>query len=118
MRVTRPAATLKVAPGTVVSVKAVNSAGLEGWDWARIDDAVTHRQRQPPGLILGDVLHLVGAALDHGVPLVVPARHLDDPVRPAGEPQLTERQHVRDAAAIAVGDDRLSLARGFCCASS
>ena len=35
MRVTKPAASVKVAPGTVVSVKAVNQRGLEGWDWAR-----------------------------------------------------------------------------------
>ena len=35
MRVTRPAAAVKVAPGTMVSVKAVNQRGLEGWDWAR-----------------------------------------------------------------------------------
>ena len=27
---------LSVAPGTVVSVKAVNARGLEGWDWARV----------------------------------------------------------------------------------
>ncbi len=26
-----------LAPGTVVSVKAVNARGLEGWDWARTD---------------------------------------------------------------------------------
>jgi hypothetical protein len=37
-RVSKPAVTLtNVAPGTVVAVKAVNSRGLEGWDWARID---------------------------------------------------------------------------------
>jgi Tol biopolymer transport system component len=37
MRVTTPSATVpKVAPGTVISVKAVNSRGLEGWDWARV----------------------------------------------------------------------------------
>jgi hypothetical protein len=37
MRVTQPAATVpKAPPGTVISVKAVNSKGLEGWDWARI----------------------------------------------------------------------------------
>jgi len=23
-------------PGTVLSVKAVNARGLEGWDWARV----------------------------------------------------------------------------------
>jgi peptidase M28-like protein len=35
--VTQPRASLpQVAPGTVVSVKAVNARGLEGWDWARI----------------------------------------------------------------------------------
>jgi hypothetical protein len=26
-----------LAPGTTVSVKAVNARGLEGWDWARVD---------------------------------------------------------------------------------
>jgi hypothetical protein len=32
-----PSVTLTaVAPGTVVSVKAVNARGLEGWDWARL----------------------------------------------------------------------------------
>jgi hypothetical protein len=36
MRVTNPAATIASAPpGVVVSVKAVNARGLEGWDWAR-----------------------------------------------------------------------------------
>jgi hypothetical protein len=35
--VTEPRATLdQIAPGSVVSVKAVNARGLEGWDWARI----------------------------------------------------------------------------------
>ncbi|MGE5198513.1 MAG: M28 family peptidase, partial [Rhodospirillaceae bacterium] len=35
-RVTKPAATIAgAAPGMVVSVKAVNERGLEGWDWAR-----------------------------------------------------------------------------------
>ena len=34
MRVMRPAATIPgAAPGMVVSVKAVNARGLEGWDW-------------------------------------------------------------------------------------
>ena len=37
MRVTKPAASVKAAPGTIVSVKAVNQRGLEGWDWARAD---------------------------------------------------------------------------------
>ena len=35
--VTQPRATIQnVEPGTVVSVKAVNAKGLEGWDWARV----------------------------------------------------------------------------------
>jgi hypothetical protein len=34
--VTQPQVTLpQIAPGTVVSVKAVNGRGLEGWDWAK-----------------------------------------------------------------------------------
>jgi hypothetical protein len=37
MRVTKPAASVKAAPGTIVSVKAVNQRGLEGWDWARAE---------------------------------------------------------------------------------
>lgn len=38
LRVQGPSATLtQVAPGTVVSVKAVNDRGLEGWDWARTE---------------------------------------------------------------------------------
>jgi hypothetical protein len=37
MRVRKPTAALSnVAPGTVISVKAVNGRGLEGWDWARV----------------------------------------------------------------------------------
>jgi hypothetical protein len=36
MTVTSPRATMNNAQaGWVVSVKAVNAAGLEGWDWAR-----------------------------------------------------------------------------------
>jgi hypothetical protein len=36
-RVARPSARLSgVTAGTVVSVKAVNRKGMEGWDWARI----------------------------------------------------------------------------------
>jgi hypothetical protein len=36
IRVVKPAATLNgVAPGTIVSVKAVNAKGLEGWDAAK-----------------------------------------------------------------------------------
>jgi Peptidase family M28/WD40-like Beta Propeller Repeat len=35
--VTQPRAVLpEIAPGTIVSVKAVNARGLEGWDWARV----------------------------------------------------------------------------------
>jgi len=44
LTVTQPRAALpQVAPGMVVSVKAVNARGLEGWDWAtvRIADAPT-----------------------------------------------------------------------------
>ncbi len=37
VRVVKPAVTLSgVAAGSVVSVKAVNARGLEGWDWARV----------------------------------------------------------------------------------
>ncbi|MEO8076094.1 MAG: fibronectin type III domain-containing protein, partial [Acidobacteriota bacterium] len=37
IRVLKPSATLTgLGPGTVVSVKAVNAKGLEGWDWARV----------------------------------------------------------------------------------
>jgi hypothetical protein len=35
IRVTKPAAAVTAAPGTVIAVKAVNQQGLEGWDWAR-----------------------------------------------------------------------------------
>jgi hypothetical protein len=36
----RPSVTLEgVAPGSEIAVKAVNAAGLEGWDWARISIA-------------------------------------------------------------------------------
>jgi hypothetical protein len=35
--VTEARATLdQIATGSVVSVKAVNARGLEGWDWARV----------------------------------------------------------------------------------
>ena len=38
LRVARPQATIAaVKTGTVVSVKAVNARGLEGWDWARVE---------------------------------------------------------------------------------
>ena len=37
LRVVKPSATLTgIAAGTVLSVKAVNARGLEGWDWARV----------------------------------------------------------------------------------
>lgn len=37
LQVSAPAATIPKAPrGTVISVKAVNAKGLEGWDWARV----------------------------------------------------------------------------------
>jgi hypothetical protein len=36
MKVKEPAAAIKAPAGTVISVKAVNEKGLEGWDWARI----------------------------------------------------------------------------------
>ena len=36
LRVTQPSATVpKAPPGTVISVKAVNTKGLEGWDWVQ-----------------------------------------------------------------------------------
>jgi hypothetical protein len=35
--VTRPHGVLpQIAPGSIVSVKAVNARGFEGWDWAKI----------------------------------------------------------------------------------
>ena len=37
LRVTQASATVpKIAAGSVISVKAVNGKGLEGWDWARV----------------------------------------------------------------------------------
>jgi hypothetical protein len=37
LRAVQPPVTLTgVAPGTIVSVKAVNERGLEGWDWAKV----------------------------------------------------------------------------------
>jgi hypothetical protein len=36
MTVRKPAATIKVPAGSVISVKAVNARGLQGWDWARV----------------------------------------------------------------------------------
>lgn len=37
IKVATPRVTLKnIQPGTVISVKAVNARGLEGWDWSRI----------------------------------------------------------------------------------
>ena len=44
--VTQPQATLpQVAAGTVVSVKAVNARGLEGWDWAKTTVGEPHATR-------------------------------------------------------------------------
>ena len=38
LRVSKPSATLAgIGPGTMVSVKAINARGLEGWDWARLE---------------------------------------------------------------------------------
>jgi hypothetical protein len=43
-----PRATLRdVKPGTVVSVKAVNARGLEGWDWSRV--TITQTVSANPG---------------------------------------------------------------------
>jgi Tol biopolymer transport system component len=37
MTVLKPEATLAgIEPGTIISVKAVNAKGLEGWDWAKV----------------------------------------------------------------------------------
>ena len=36
LRVTNPTAAVKAPAGTIISVKAVNQKGLEGWDWARV----------------------------------------------------------------------------------
>jgi hypothetical protein len=47
--VTQARATLpQVAAGTVVSVKAVNARGLEGWDWAKtiVGEAAATRTTQ------------------------------------------------------------------------
>jgi hypothetical protein len=44
--VTQARATLpQIAPGTVVSVKAVNARGLEGWDWAKTIVGEPHATR-------------------------------------------------------------------------
>jgi Tol biopolymer transport system component len=49
LTVTQPHAVLpQVAPGEIVSVKAVNAAGLEGWDWARVSVAETKRPALTP----------------------------------------------------------------------
>src|SRR4029450_11634787 len=46
IRVTQPHVTLpQVAPGTIVSVKAVNARGLDGWDWARVTVGEVSSQR-------------------------------------------------------------------------
>jgi hypothetical protein len=51
-RTTTPTVTLSnVTPGTVVAVKAVNSKGMEGWDWART--VVKYHQAVPgPAIVL------------------------------------------------------------------
>jgi len=49
MTVMQPHVTLaQVAPGTIVSVKAVNARGLDGWDWATVTagDVSSHRSTQ------------------------------------------------------------------------
>ena len=44
--VTRAQATLpQVSAGTIVSVKAVNARGLEGWDWAKTTVGEPHATR-------------------------------------------------------------------------
>ena len=46
LTVTQPRATLaQVTTGTVVSVKAVNARGLEGWDWAKTIVSEGHATR-------------------------------------------------------------------------
>ena len=47
--VTQAHATLpQIAPGTIVSVKAVNTHGLEGWDWARTTVGEPRATRMTP----------------------------------------------------------------------
>jgi Tol biopolymer transport system component len=47
--VTQPQATLTpIAAGTVISVKAVNARGLEGWDWAKTIVGAPHATRMTP----------------------------------------------------------------------
>ena len=36
LTVRKPTATVTTSPGSVISVKAVNANGLDGWDWARV----------------------------------------------------------------------------------
>jgi hypothetical protein len=46
IRVTQPHVTLpQVAAGTIVSVKAVNARGLDGWDWAKVTVGEVSSQR-------------------------------------------------------------------------
>ena len=48
LKASGPRATLRdVKPGTVVSVKAVNARGLEGWDWSRV--TITQTVSANPG---------------------------------------------------------------------
>jgi hypothetical protein len=52
--VTQPHAALtQVAPGTIVSVKAVNARGLEGWDWAKVSIAAAKPTSTNPGAASG-----------------------------------------------------------------
>jgi peptidase M28-like protein len=49
LTVTQPHATVpQVTPGSLVSVKAVNARGLEGWDWARVTVPDTKRIKPQP----------------------------------------------------------------------
>jgi len=49
LTVTQPRATLpQVTSGTVISVKAVNARGLEGWDWAKTIVGDAHATRTTP----------------------------------------------------------------------
>src|SRR5262249_56563034 len=46
IRVTQPHVTLPQVPaGTIVSVKAVNAHGLDGWDWAKVAVGEVSSQR-------------------------------------------------------------------------
>ena len=64
------------------------------------------RSRPATAVILHDVAHASRGDLDDRIPLVFPARRLKHPVCPVFHAQQAERQHVRHAFAIAVGDLR------------